>query len=369
MTEQKQLISLRLERPSHPNQQLQRHIIYKGEKLQFTDEEYDDFLSKIPSFWNTEKDRLIYYIVYYTGDILCVRNKDVYNFSIKDTEEKTYNFNAFTIEQSNELTQLITDYFTKSKLKQVENAYDNIMEKLYDISYMKYNLLDMRTKSLEQSDFMFNRDYVFKTPESEEQWKKYRQDWRDITETEAWKNNDFLNISIPISPNPIDQYALMKESILFSLQTLSTLDSLKTEVEEKFNSGFDILFQNFTQISLKLEILKAITKMNIPMGMNSEELYTIESILPDNLFLAKDIEDIQAEQERLGNSFDAYTYIIEEKIKIINQKLREYNFDFTISDIIESYLENMRKKSIEIDKDAEAHELLAEIELEGTNGV
>ena len=58
------VITLRLQRQSHYGELVERYINYNGSKLDLSESEFNDFLSKMPSMWNSDKDRLIYFVLF-----------------------------------------------------------------------------------------------------------------------------------------------------------------------------------------------------------------------------------------------------------------------------------------------------------------
>lgn len=362
------ILTLRLERKNYPAQTAQRYITFKGDRYEFGDD-FEEFLKSIPEIWNSDKDRLIYFALFTDKTFLCSRNKDVYNFSTKETETKTYRFDSVTTEQLDAFVSHITEYFTKAKLKKVENLFDTIVSSLYDMSYLKYSLLELRYKELSNSDYMFNSDYKFKTIEDEENWRKYREEWRNITEQEAWKNSDYINVSIPVSPKPKDQFMEMTDIIGESLRNIDVPGNVYDEISEQFNNGFAYLIKNYSNIVLKVEILKKIASMNLPLGFNASDMVSFESLIPNSLFPSLDtLSDIRERVNETNSVFDIYLYEVNEKIKLLNEKMSEFNLGFSMGDIIEKYLEDLKEKFTKRDEDENISQYLYDMFVEGNEG-
>lgn len=373
--EANRVLSLRIERKKYPSQSVERYITYRGRKIDLDDSLCNELLSVIPDMWNTEKDRLIQFVWFEDRTFFCVRNKDIYNFSIKQSEEKIYFFDSVTTEQLNSLVRILVEFYNKINLDSIQNFYDVVYDSLADLSFTKQKILQMRDQALRDSDYMFNSDYTFKSIEEEESWKKYRQDWRDITEKDFWIENDFLNISLPVSPKPKDSFALLVESLSNSLVSVKVTDNLLKDLDVDFD-GYSELATKYGNIMFKLEIIKTLTALKMPVFLVEEtstsmnQLETLEKDLITTTFSPLDlynkfmtVYEIEDESNDLTmkSILDRQIQGCEEKLQLINEKLKEYNIDFSISDIIEKYLEDMKLKAIEIEKEQEAENLLDEI--------
>lgn len=370
------LLSLFLQRKRYPAEYVQRYIMYRGAKLNLNDELYDELLSIIPEVWNTDKDRLVQFVLMEDSTHMCVRNKDIYNFSRKETEEKTYFYNSATDKQVSELIKVITDFFGKKKIQEIENFYDKILASLSDMSYFKKNILQLREEALLRSDYMFNSDYTFSDSEMEQKWKAYRQEWRDITKTDAWVNNDIASMSLPDSPQPqktADLIVLALRDSLMSVQVTNKLiEDLNLSVE---CSTYQEVLKNFGSVALKLELLKVLGRLNIPFYNDSsaasiDSVQSIESsltnlnLLPVDVYARyKSLTEIEGEDSRttMKELVDEQLINIDAKLEAINTILKDYNVDFTISDILTKYVEDSKAKleNAEMEKQAEA--LISEI--------
>ena len=372
-TAEQRVLSLFLERKRYPADIAKRYIMYQGSQLELTDDMYDELLSIIPPVWNTEKDRLVQFVLMEDSTHFCVRNKEVYNYSRKETERKTYYFNAATDAQLSELIKLLTDFFAKKRLSEVENFYDKILTAMSDMSYMKKNILALREDSLKESDFMFNSDYTFSDSEKETQWKEYRQNWRDITATDAWTTNDLYNLALPISPQPEVSANIIAQALANQLSSISVTQQFTEDLKLSFGcSLYNEVFANFGSISFKLELLKTLSKLNIPFY---EELAdTAESLdsdlsqfnfLPIDVFTRyKSALEIEGEDSTttMKEIFDEQLTNLDAKLDAINNKLQEYDVGFTISDIMTKYVEDQKAKIEDMEKEEEAQLLLNNIE-------
>ena len=153
------VITLRLQRESNYGDLVERYINYNGSRLDFSESEFNDFLSKMPSLWNSDKDKLTYFVLFEDKSYLAQRYKEVYNFGTRETEEKLYNFDEANETELNAFVAFIANYYTALKLQRTENFYESIVEKVADVSYMKYQLLEMREKQLKETDYIVLPDY------------------------------------------------------------------------------------------------------------------------------------------------------------------------------------------------------------------
>lgn len=364
------VLSLFLPRKRYPSEYTRRYIMYRGSKLNLTDEMCDELLSNIPEVWNTDKDRLVQFCLMEDSTHVCVRNKDVYNFSIKETEQKTYFYNSSTDKQVSELIKIITDFFGKKKIQEVEDFYNVILESLSDMSYIKKNILVMREEALSRSDYMFNSDYTFSDIEMEEKWKTYRQEWRDITNTDAWINNDIMSLSLPDSPQPQKMLDIVVTGLRNSLSSISVTEKFMEDLKLSIDcSKYQDLFKNFGSISVKMELLKVISKLKIPFYNDSvpdsiDSIQTIESglsslnLIPMDIYTRyKNLTEIEGEDSRtsMKKILDDQIVNLDFKLESINNILKEYDVNFTISDILTKYVEdtNAKLKDMELQKEAE----------------
>lgn len=372
------LLSLRLQRKNYQSQEVERYLTYRGNKIDINDSMFDEILSLVPELWNTDKDRLIQFVWFSDRTFMCLRSKDTYNFSTKQTEEKTYYFNAVTTEQLDSFIKLLIEYFNKVNLDKIENFYSSVYDSLSDVSYFKERVLQMRSQALSESDFMFNSDYVFKNLEEKVLWEKYRQEWRDITDQQFWIDNNFMEIVLPVAPKPINTYSLLVQSLTRSLGNVEVTDNLIKELDMDY-SGYAELSKHYGSVMIKLEVLKALNRLRIPLGLinsditqESNSLDQIQKEMMTSSFSPVDIfskyisaVDIEDEESNITmkSILDEQIKNCDIKLQLINEKLQEYNISITIGEIIEKYVADMAKRAAEIEKEKEAMKLLEQIEM------
>lgn len=370
-------LSLKLQRKRYPAERTEKYIIYRGSKLDLTDETFEELLSLIPEVWNTDRDRLTQFVIHEDSTYFCVRNKDVYNYSLRESQDKTYFYNSATPEQVNNLVKILTDYFGKKKLQEVDNFYDTIISSLKDLSYLKQRILSMRETALAKTDYMFNSDYPFADAETEQSWRNYRQQWRDITTTDAWVNNELHDIQLPLAPKNSLSFALMMNELRTSMSALDVTDNLLDEMALSPEcEEYETLSKNYGQISFKLEILKTLNRMKIPFNPNTvgnddssaideiEQSLTGLQILPQDVYARyKSLQEIEdsGNDYTMKSIFDEQMLNIDRKIQAINESLAEYDIDFTIGDILEKYVSDMKAKAEDIEREEDAERLITSL--------
>lgn len=372
------VVSLKLQRKRYPAELVERYIQYRGSKLDLTDALYDELLALIPDVWDTDTDRLTQFVLFEDNTWMSVRCKDIYNFARKESEKKTYFYDAATDAQVAELSKIVTDFFGVKKVAEVDNFYETVMTNLSDMSYMKQKLKNMRIEPLYRSDFMFNSDYTFKDADLEQKWKTYRQEWRDITDSEAWQNNDFVNLSVPVAPRAQDTFEIMLGELKKSLVNVEATDDLLNDMSIAIDcQGYEETAKNFGELSFKLEILKVLGRLNLPFNNNigdpledieqvEEGLSKLQLIPVDVYNRYKSVGEIEDDQTpgTMKSLLDEQLASVDAKIEAINAKLAEYNVGYSIADIMAKYVEDTKLQAAQHDLDEEAEALLEEVEEE-----
>jgi len=123
----------------------------------------------------------------------------------------------------------------------------------------------------------------------------------------------------------------------------------------------------------KIELLRTLTRLKIPMGILSEDTDTTlddmdavvrSSITPVDIYNKyMSVRDIEGEDSKttMKSILDEQINNVEIKLQIIDEKLKEYNIDFTIGDILQKFVEDMKLRVIEKEKEDQAIDLLNEI--------
>lgn len=206
MTETREDRILTLYIPDNIDEKLKlaNYIIYRGKKITLVKTDVEELLNTISEYWHSTRDRLIHFSVSSDGGYLCERVKETYNYYTKETEDKSYYFDTADKTEIQGCVDSILLFFEKKTLSTITNLQEKFVAKLKDLNYFKAHLLDMRQTELEESDYMFTADYPLEETEKQK-WQIFRQELRDITEQEEWKNGDYLNVSFPLSPDLTNQ--------------------------------------------------------------------------------------------------------------------------------------------------------------------
>lgn len=109
------VITVRLQRQQFYSDRAEKYIVYNGSRLDLSEVEFNDFLTRMPSLWNSDKDRLIYFVLFEDKSYLCQRIKDVYNYGTRQTEEKLYNFDEENEIELNAFVAFVANYYTDLK--------------------------------------------------------------------------------------------------------------------------------------------------------------------------------------------------------------------------------------------------------------
>lgn len=362
MTKANQFLSFRLERKKYDNQYVQRYILYNGDMLYLTDEQFDDLIVKIPEVWNSDKDRLIYFSMTDDNKFVCYRNKDTYNYATKEVIQKGYYFDAATEKEVSNLVSIVLNYYTNLVITNTQKFYDDIIESLSETSFTKQKILELRDQELKKSDFMFNLDYTFKTEEEKQNWINYRQQWRDITTSDFWINDDFINLQLPVSPNAENLFFSMRQTLTSYYPTNSLGSDYLEEIGKVINkSGYEKLYNNFTKLSLQISILNALTELNIPLGFDEEKMSKIRDILYKNS-ISNSEDDENTDSLTIVENYLAE---VERKISLVDSTLSEINANFKVTDIINSMLEDIKKKSQQFESEKQAVDLIIDTMMQG----
>lgn len=366
------VLILRLDRKSYYDQRVEQYITYNGSRLTLTNAEFEDLLSKIPSMWNSDKDRLIYFVLFADKSYLAQRVKDVYNYGTRETEEKLYNFDESNETELNSFVSFIANYYTNLKIQRSENFYDEVVKSVADISYMKYQLLEMREAQLKATDYIVLPDYPI-SEEDRQLWIDYRQKLRDITSQQAWLDNNFQEVVIPVSPRPRDQIIDMFNMVGNAYANAVDLpESLLETIKENVDGlGISGIIEKWTEITLKVEILRGISKLKIPNGLSTDELTAIDQIIPAgplDILPESEISNLDAATVGDLNNWQDYLNSVDKKISYVNDKLASLSANFTLFDVIQKVADDMKKKADQLDAKMAAEKLIQELTIDELTG-
>lgn len=350
MTEVTRLLTVNLEPKFYTAHVPRQSINYRGYSLDLTETDYEEVVSLLPEYWNTDKDRMLRFIAFSDKSFYCERVKEVFNYTTREVEQKVYKFDAATPEQVTQVFNLFLDYYSKKRIEIVENLYDSILHKIRDLSYIEYNLLQSRDKILKDTDYMFLADYNFSSDEEKEKWSVYRQEWRDITNQEAWKTRDYGELIIPVSPNPASELCILMDEIRYVAQQSAFPKKIIDDIVATYENSPPVeIVKKFAEVQIKCEVMRALNDIKLPIfdiNINAleESLSQIQDI-PGEMIR----DDILIEDEDPKTWWQTGIQKLEEKIQIINNQLKEYDVNFTIVDILNQLIETNKRSLVEYD--------------------
>ena len=146
---------------------------------------------------------------------------------------------------------------------------------------MKYQLLEMREKQLKETDYLVLPDYPL-SDEEKQQWTEYRQQLRDMTAQQAWIDADYQSVKVPVSPRPKNQIVDMFNMVGSAYSNAADLPpALLESVQENLDGlGISGIIEKWTEITLKVQILKGIASLKMPDGLTTDELSAIDQLIP-----------------------------------------------------------------------------------------
>lgn len=349
------IIQLYLQPNLYPNMVVKQRIIYKNVPVDLTDEERQSFESMLPEFWHSEKDRLVRFDIYEDGTSFCERYKDYFDYNTRETNQKYYLFDSANDAEVKQLQVLILEQYSKIKINRIQNLYDAVTESIKDISYVKYSLLDARDTLLEDSDYIMLPDYPI-SDEEKQKWIEYRQKLRDVTDQQAWKDNDLMNIEMPLSPKPKDQLYVYGEQIGNATSILAP-ELMEMSIEQAEAQGLvEECLQKIASVTVKYEILRGLSALRLPLfdvsyRNNNDEIIDINTYYNETVSHMEELgqmyDEMQVENQLPSNWWDAATTNLNETIENLNVKLKEYDISFTINDILTSLIQkNIEQQQI-----------------------
>lgn len=306
-----------------------RRMLYRGEMITLTPDEYQDILTKIPEFWNTENDKLITFRYYSDNTFLCERVKKVYNYSTKEWEEKYYFFSPDAPAEVNNLVSFFSEYYQARKIKQIEDINAAITSSVKDVSYVKNIILNSRSKILRDTDYMFLEDYVHSSEEMKSKWISYRQSLRDITDQEAWIQNDYANIKFPVSPTPKDEF----EKIMTETENYFPYIFEDFNINEESTEIIVNLVETISQYVIKSQIISGIQKLKLPLFDLSVGTFDFPAIPT-------------LDEENGEMSFSLFKSKFEDFKKKVDDQLQKLGSTITVDSILKQMTDKMAEESM-----------------------
>lgn len=350
MTEVTRLLTVNLEPKFYTAHIPRQSINYRGFSLDLTESDYEEVTSLLPEYWHTDKDRILRFVAFSDKSFYCERVKETFNYTNREVEQKVYKFDAATPEQVTEIFNIFLQFYSRKRIEKVEGLYDEIIQKINDLSYIEYNLLQARDKILKETDYMFLGDYKFATEEDKEKWSTYRQEWRNITDQEAWKMRDYSSIIIPVSPNPASELCVLMDEIRYVASQSNFPKKVIDDIISVYQNDPPVeIVRKFAEVQVKCEVMRALSDIRLPildidMSSVEQSLSQIQEI-PDQMVR----DDILIEDENPKNWWQVGMTKLEDKIELINSQLQGYDLNFTIGDILNELIESNKRSVAEYD--------------------
>ena len=323
MEQTSRVLSLYIPYHINPAVKQENYIIYRNDRINLSEFDREELTSLLPEYWHTNKDRLTHYVISSDGSCYCERIKEYYNFATKQTEERVYEFDTYSLENVESIRDIIFSFYESKKLKNVTNLQQHFIDNLRNFNFFKSHLLGMRKSFLQESDYMFLSDYPHPNEEIKEKWMVFRQELRDLTNQEAWKEDDYLNVSFPVSPKEKDQVKMM-----IYMATQNGLASGLDCVDSSFNEDF---IKEYSKTLIKIRIIDALSGLGLPsvkqiLGIDLPEFnLNGAKFLSDSEFAGNDItaENIgmAMSQMEMINSINKYADQINETIQKLDPQM------------------------------------------------
>jgi len=324
-TSQKRLLSF-YDSPDFGNSQFkQQYIIYRSEKIDLSKDDTKELLSKMPEFWHTDKDRLIHFVINEDGTYFVEREKEIFNFATGETEKKAYFFDGATLDSAKEVSQIILNTFSELKIKKYQDIKEEIKRDVHDLSFLKSYLLTARDNFLRQTDYLFLSDYPIQE-EKKNAWVTYRQELRDLPTQQAWVDQDYMNVILPVAPETKHQLGLIQ----------SVLTSYDINFAACGVANIEVFIKNFPKFITQMSIINGLAKLGYP---------TLNQIINPELAefnITQEPKDIL--EINISDNFDIYMEWFTEFAKIeqqVDEELQKIDTTLTVNDIMEMVKQSM----------------------------
>lgn len=349
-----------------PKLNLENHIIYRGKKVVLSESDLEELLTSLTEYWHSSRDRLIHFSINTDGTYLCERNKDTYNFYTKQTETKIYYFDTAAEENVKQCTDKILSFFEKKQLESITNLQETFVKQFKNLNFFSAHLIEMRQMFLQESDYMFMADYPL-DPAEKEKWAIFRQELRDITEQEAWKNNDFLNVSFPVSPLAKEQAERMSAVARMSGLVPSLTNAF---ADCRLTSDF---ITEYGKIIVKMRMITVLAGLGLPsvkqiLGFGLPEFHMKEEytkIYGNNIpwpYGECPIDAGVLQPAEFINEFSKVDLVgrINDYVSTIDETIKKIDPNLTVGDVWQM-AEDFVKSTTEVD------DLLQDLETQGDN--
>ena len=140
----------------------------------------------------------------------------------------------------------------------------------------------------------------------------YRQELRDMPAQQAWIDADYQSVKVPVSPRPQNQIVDMFNMVGNTYANAADLPPCIVRESAKENIdglGINDIIEKWTEITLKVQILKGIASLKMPDGLTTDELSAIEQLIPHgatDLVPEDQLENLDAATKGSLNNWNDY---------------------------------------------------------------
>lgn len=221
---------------------------YDGRNVHIPD--MDAFLQKIPEFWSSEKDELIFFTFYDDGSYNCERKRQVYDYKSKSFIVRVYEFLEPSLDQAKELYETLSNIYEEQRILELKESKEAFAkEYITQFDIVNANIRSQRSILLQKTDWTQLPDSPL-DEETKSLWRKFRKHLRDMTQTEEWMTGNILKVDFPIDP---ETYLLRYPNR--EVEYLSTEDQFKNQVIAQ----------------LQYRYAKLLEKLKLPASFSYEE--------------------------------------------------------------------------------------------------
>ena len=323
-----------------------RYMTYLDNTVPLTDAQQEEILADIDPKYNHPAEKLRNFVaVVYDGssEYSVELEKTFYDFRTKSEVTRT-SVRQIDSEEGLNLFNFFKEKYSKFLLQNFDNLYNTIYEKVSGQSVVKSKLVYIRDGFLDESDKYMLPDFPI-SDEEREKWRVYRQELRDMTEQQAWKDGLLNQVDMPVAPLPMTQLGLIENVIDATSPTFTKY------LRDNFNfTQVEDIIKNLSKVSVKLNIIASLAELKIPSlfhvdltPLESHELVTgmrVDVTQFSEIFGETDQETGEWEATK---PWDDAVANLNAKIEEINQLLNNYELDFTIDELIVDILEEQQR--------------------------
>ena len=200
---------------------VQKKVNYRGIEREITETYWIDHIGPLlyPN-WDTDKDKLIQLNYYDTGAFHAKRRKFVRNHSTGQYEWKDYEMQtANNINEASVIFDKLKEAFYLMDSVEKDRFQKELSDSYYMSSKVSWHSIRLaRNFLLSDCDWVFTSDSPITDPEEIKNWKKYRQELRNIPQNEKYAEP--IDVRFPISPMDWKHFYEKSEGEIY----LGTLD-------------------------------------------------------------------------------------------------------------------------------------------------